>query len=265
MKHLSLVLFLPYALFFFGCNEATAPSSADSGYDPYSNNQSPKLTPLSTSSDQSVLFIGNSVIYTVDLDVKFQSFANSSGESLYVQSVTIPGGTLYDHVSNEETSVAIASRTWSYVILQENTSGCYDDIEKATFISSLQTLRERILKSSPNASMYLFKRWILEGGYGDYPHSKYVEMTSSCYSEASTASSMPLIPVADVWYDFSNKYPSIDLYSPDRGHASDFGALLTNGVIFKTLFGDASNDSYIKSDLDSSSALKIKATIDEIP
>ena len=67
----------------------------------------------------SVLFIGNSYIYTQNLPGTLYNLAAVGGDTIYYESSTPGGYTFQQHSTNSTTLNKIASRDWDFVVLQE--------------------------------------------------------------------------------------------------------------------------------------------------
>ena len=68
--------------------------------------------------ETSVLFIGNSYIYTNDLPNTFKNLALSLGDITTIDSKTNGGFTFQNHVNDPLTYQKIHSQPWDYVVLQ---------------------------------------------------------------------------------------------------------------------------------------------------
>ncbi|MFT7154717.1 MAG: hypothetical protein ACI9Z7_001792, partial [Alteromonas macleodii] len=74
---------------------------------------------LSVAQETSVLFIGNSYIYTANLPGTLKSLALAGGDSIYHESSTPGGYTFEGHSTNASTLSKISSRNWDFVVLQQ--------------------------------------------------------------------------------------------------------------------------------------------------
>ena len=66
-----------------------------------------------------VLFVGNSYTFVNELPGMFAKLAGSAGVDVATTMVAEGGATLADHASAAETTAALASERWNYVVLQE--------------------------------------------------------------------------------------------------------------------------------------------------
>lgn len=188
-----------------------------------------------------ILFIGNSLFYTADLDKEFVNSAESNENDLFVRSVSLPAFFLKEHVNEEETNNAINERHWENVILQENTYGCFDDQSKYEFINAVNDIKEKFPDST---KVWLLERWMPRNGYLEYSYEEYYKLNKECYSEVSQITGVEMLKVMTAWYEFNELYPEVEIYDIDSLHTSTIGANLTNAIIFEELYETPNNAFY---------------------
>ena len=88
-----------------------------------------------------VLFIGNSLTYYHDMPSMLQEMFNERHIKINVDKTPLPGGSLADHLANEETLEKIKSKHWDFLILQEGTVRVLiPEVRKYKFEHSILTL-----------------------------------------------------------------------------------------------------------------------------
>ncbi len=113
-----------------------------------------KTSSKKSSSTTKILFIGNSRTYRYDIPMKFSKLAKSLGKKVSVASVTVGGATLNSLSKTKKSK--ITSKSYDYVILQENSDVCVD-YDK--FYKGAKTISDMVRKVNPKVKIILRKMW----------------------------------------------------------------------------------------------------------
>ncbi len=107
-----------------------------------------------SSSNITVLFIGNSRTYRYDIPTKFSKLAKALGKKVSVTSITVGNATLRSLSKTKKSK--ITSKSYDYVILQENSDVCVD---YDNFYKGAKTISDMVRKINPNVKIILRKMW----------------------------------------------------------------------------------------------------------
>lgn len=192
-----------------------------------------------------VLFIGNSYTDVNNLPEMVKAMALSTGDQLFVQSVT-PGGTTFrQHSTYQPTLAAIATGGWDYVVLQEQSQlPSFPTSQVATEMYPFAAALDSIIKvSNPCAKTMFYMTWGRKNGdaanCGFFPPlCTYQGMDSLIrlrYTTVANDNSALISPVGPVWRYVRNIFPSIELYSSDESHPSLAGTFAAGAAFYATL------------------------------
>ncbi len=196
----------------------------------------------------SVLFIGNSYVYTGDLPGTLKSLALAGGDSVYHESSTPGGYTFEQHSTNATTLSKIASRNWDFVVLQQQSqmpSFPPSQVASQTYPFAeilVDSIRSNYECSEPVFFMTWGRRDGDQSNCAGYPplctfegmnarlRESYLEMGSD--NEATVA------PCGAAWHQMSvdDNFFWNGLYSGDGSHPSAWGTYLNACVFYATIF-----------------------------
>ncbi|HRH70182.1 MAG TPA: hypothetical protein PLB89_11795 [Flavobacteriales bacterium] len=195
----------------------------------------------------SVLFIGNSYIYTNDLPYMFRQIALSFGETVNT-TMQAPGGyTFAAHTVDAATQAAIASQQWDFVVLQEQSQlGALPTNETFSNIDAT-ALAYDIQESSECGYPVFFMTWGRENGdaqnCAQFPAvCTYAGMQQALrdnYTQYALENEGYVSPVGWAWKQVRDTHPTIDLYQQDGSHPSVAGTYLAACVFYCTLFRES--------------------------
>lgn len=175
-----------------------------------------------------VLFIGNSLTYSNDLPLIVQAMAKAAGKSLEVDSVTGGGYSLDDHWNDGGAQRAIASRRWTYVILQHGPSSLPES--RAELRAAVKRFAPVIRKAGAKPALFMV--------WPPADRISYFDDVRDAYALAAADVSGLFIPAGEAWRAAWRRDPQAPLYSGDDFHPSAAGsyaaALSIYGMIFKT-------------------------------
>ena len=183
---------------------------------------------LSSISNASILFAGNSLTYSNDLPGILEMIASKFGDSLVTASISKPNFSLEDHWNEGDLQQLLYSGKFKYVIVQQGPSS--QALGRAVLIEYGQKIKT--VCDSTGASLGFFMVWPSKQFY----HTFYDVMAN--YSYAAKVNNSLLFPVGVVWkaYDALNKKES--LYRGDGFHPSRPGSFLAALTIFHKLYPD---------------------------
>jgi hypothetical protein len=199
---------------------------------------SPAATCPADGSCVRVLFLGNSYTYVNDLPATFGKLAASGGRPIETAMVANGGETLDGHAASQDSLSRIASRPWSYVVLQEQSE-----------IPALVASREyamypaaRRLAAAIDAAGAVPMFYMTAAHRDGAPASGlsgYEAMQLAIddgYAAIARELGVPMAPVGYTWFVVRRQYPGIDLWQSDGSHPSMAGTYLAACVFYATIF-----------------------------
>jgi hypothetical protein len=216
---------------------------------------------LSAQADD-ILFIGNSFTFgeTAPAVKKnggvpklVEAIAVAKGKSVSASAVTAGGKDWTYHLAQPATESALASKPWTWVVLQDYSTRPTQIGNIDQFTKDGETFSDRIAKNSPAAGIILYETWarppglFYQVGPGkaftgpeqmiDQLHHSYVQLQDDL---AAKNPSRP-VRVALVGTAFARaeaQYPEIKLDAFDHHHATAEGYYLAALVIYETIYHD---------------------------
>lgn len=221
---------------------------------------------LPTQAQTSVLFIGNSYIYSNDLPNTFRQLALSLGETVTVQSSAPGGYTLYQHSAYAPTLDAINAQPWDFVVMQEQSQlGALPSDVTSTEYGMLQLMAE-IEANWECTYPVLYMTWGRENGDPQYCANHPFMCTYEGMQQALRNNYVALAnfndawtsPVGVAWATVRAEHPTIDLYVDDGSHPSVAGTYLAACVFYCTLFHEPCTAATFNSSLDPATAATLR-------
>lgn len=189
----------------------------------------------------SVLFIGNSYIYTNDLPNTFKNLALSLGDITTIDSKTNGGYTFQNHVNDPLTYQKIHSQPWDYVILQgqsQEASFPYGQVNTATLPFAVQ-LADSVYANTPCTQAQYFMTWGRQNGDPQWDSintfNKMNRRLRDAYLRIADSSNASVSPSGSAWKYVIDNYPSINLFSSDGSHPSLAGTYLSACVFYSSI------------------------------
>ena len=199
-----------------------------------------------------ILLIGNSHTYYNDgVDTHLQAMINSVMPqwNVVINSATIGGATLQDHLNNLNTTSQIRDGDWDLVILQEQSSRPMTDPQ--AFYNAAIGLNSIIRGAGAQTGFYM--TWAWRNNPEMYIPVRDAYQYIGAYLDAL------VIPAGIGFYNASLDYPALDLYSPDNYHPSLQGTYLVACMMLARIWNiNPIGNSYIPADLDATTALQIQ-------
>lgn len=224
------------------------------------------LFPAQVFSQTSVLFIGNSYIYSNDLPNMLRQLSLSLGEDMTVAS-SAPGGYRFtQHATYAPTLDAIASQPWDYVILQEQSQLGALPPEITGTDAGAAALVDAIEANHECTYPVFYMTWGRENGDAlnceDFPFMcTYAGMQQGLYDNyvaLAETNDGYVAPVGEAWRVVRDTHPEIALYVSDGSHPSVAGTYLAANVFHCTLFGTSTVASTYTAGLDATVAATLR-------
>ena len=190
------------------------------------------------SNGERVLFVGNSLTYFHDLPSMVCRLAAREQKPLACTMIAYGNTSLRDHLDLGEASAAIATRSYTLVVLQQGTSALDDS--RAELIASATTFASLIRAAGARPALY-----------GVWPQSNRqfdFQRTIDSYRLAAEATNAQFFSVGAAWLRVMAADPTIRLYGIDGLHPTRAAAYLAALVIYRGLSGELP-DSFARQDV----------------
>ncbi len=208
----------------------------------------------------SVLFIGNSYVYTFDLPAVLKSLAESKGDILTVSSKTNGGFTFQNHVNDPVTYTKIHLTDWNYVVLQgqsQEPSFPYDQVNSTTLPFALQ-LADSVYANSPCSQVQYFMTWGRQNGDPQWDSINTFDKMNGrlrdTYLRIAENASASVAAAGPAWKYVRDNHPTINLFSSDGSHPSFAGTYLNACVFYSSLYHKSPEDAGYIGSLDQATA-----------
>jgi len=189
----------------------------------------------------SVLFIGNSYIYTNDLPNTFKNLALSLGDITTIDSKTNGGFTFQNHVNDPLTYQKIHSQPWDYVVLQgqsQEASFPYGQVNSTTLPFAMQ-LADSVYANTPCTQAQFFMTWGRQIGDPQWDSintfNKMNKRLRDAYLRIADSTHSSVAAAGPAWKYTIDNYPSINLFSGDGSHPSLAGTYLNACVFYSSI------------------------------
>ena len=200
---------------------------------------------VANAQQKSVLFIGNSYTGYNNLPQMVADVAQSTGDTLNVDSSTPGGARLLNHAVNAQTLSKIAAQNWDYVAIQAQSQ------EPSWPINQVQTdvfpyaaiLCDSIRSGSSCSMPVFYMTWGRKNGDASNcpnwpPVCTYQGMDSLLnerYQTMANDNDALVSPVGAVWNYIRANYPAIELYTADESHPSLAGTYAAACAFYVTI------------------------------
>ncbi len=190
----------------------------------------------------SVLFIGNSYIYTNDLPTVLVNLTQSKGDLIYVDSKTNGGFTFQAHTNDPITFSKINQSNWDFVVLQgqsQEPSFPTQQVNTSTLPYAIQ-LADSVYDNNACSQVMYFMTWGRQNGDPQWDSintfDKMNKRLRDAYLRIADSSNASIAAVGSAWKFVRDNHPSINLYSGDGSHPSLAGTYLSACVFYSSLF-----------------------------
>ncbi len=184
-----------------------------------------------------VLFLGNSYTYVNDLPSTFARLAQSGGMAVEADMVANGGETLTQHASSADDAKKIASQSWTYVVLQEQSDTPAYDSASSSMYSPARTLVD--MARASGAATMLFMTWAHRDGEASAGRGTYESAqggVDATYLTLAGELSVPVAPVGYTWLHVRMDHPDVNLWQDDGSHPSAAGTYLAACVFYAAIF-----------------------------
>jgi hypothetical protein len=251
------------------------------------------VTAVTAGRADDLLFFGNSFTFAeMAPSVKknggvpklVEEIALAEGKQVTTSAVTAGGKDWAYHLAQPATDHALASKTWTWVVLQDYSTRPTSAGNVAQFMKDGETFSDRIAVNSPKAGIILYETWARppglfyqskEGKFFSGPGQMMAEVHQSYGQlQKDLAAKNPDRPVrvALVGTAFARaktEYPGIKLDAIDQHHATADGYYLAALVIYETIYKSsvkgAPNQFYHGAvTIPADDAAKLQAVADEV-
>ena len=171
-------------------------------------------TSFSQKDEINVLFLGNSYTYVNNLPEIISEMTQGTNKTIFYESITPGGHTLFQHVENTSSQSYIRKGIWDYVVLQEQSQlPSIDYYRHNSMRPAYQTLYDTIMHYNPNATVVGYMTWgrryggqqCVNYGQGLYCSADFVDFNhmqdtmSVAYCENAYATNSYVAPAGDAW------------------------------------------------------------------
>jgi hypothetical protein len=223
-----------------------------------------------TARGEDVLFVGNSFTFGATVPglaekggvpKMVEAIARSKGIDLHAESVTSPGKDWSWHLAQPATAVALASKPWSWLVLQDYSTRPTRMGNVAQFMQDGVTFSRRLAQHSPKAGIILYETWARPPGtfyqtQGGRQFAGPGEMMKDLHKSylalaRKLAASEPGRPVRVALVGTAMarchaEFPAIPLDAADRHHATAQGYYLAALVLFETIYHQTADDAPLR-------------------
>lgn len=231
------------------------------------------LSSASENEQLEVLFIGNSLTSYNDLPNMFVELAKSLDKTVYADSHTPGGKSLFRHAQDSITLSKIKQRQWDFIILQGSSRRIAypETFDDEPHDEGLKMLKSIIKKNCASTRILIFMPFAYEDGMNWYQGwiQGYAAMQRDIYDktmEHAIKDSLSVSPVGWVWYEFlkSKSFPLHYLFLTDWVHPNEKGSYLTACVIYCSIFLEKTFGSSYLADIETTEAQEFQKLADNM-
>lgn len=181
----------------------------------------------------SVLFVGNSVIYTSNLPAVLDALGDANGQPIHSEMLVKGGATLRHRVEDGSVSAVLENGRYDYVVLQERGGNlfCFDAGSCETARVSMEALQSLAATVRKHGAKPLFL-----GTYQGLPSASEALLEGE--AQAAAAASVPLIPVSALYAQALASHPELPWHDPDGAHPGRQLQLLNAVLLYRELVGE---------------------------
>lgn len=195
---------------------------------------------------RTVLFVGNSYIYTNSMPDMLQALATAMGDTMVYDQSTPGGHTFENHTTNTTTISKIYSQPWDIVVLQEQSQRpSFPPSQVATDVYPYARKLDSMIHDNDTCTQTMFlMTWGRANGDAMncpfYPVvCTYAGMQSrlrESYMEMTEDNNAIVGPAGAAWKVVKDSFPGIDLFSADSSHPSVAGSYLEACVLYSSIY-----------------------------
>lgn len=217
---------------------------------------------------RTVLFIGNSYIYTNDIPGMIEQLATANGDTLVVDQHTPGGYTFQQHSTDANTIAKIQSKQWDIVVLQEQSQRpSFSPGQVASDTEPYAKKLDSIIRDNNACTETMFyMTWGRKNGDAANcpfytPVCTYEGMQQrlrESYLKMTQDNNAVVAPVGAAWKLVRDSFTAVDLYSPDQSHPSFHGSYLAACVFYASIFHRSPHGNTFTSTLSASDAERLQ-------
>ncbi len=207
----------------------------------------------SSSSNIKILFIGNSRTYKHDIPTKFSKLAKSLGKNVSVTSIAVQNATLRSLSKTKKSK--IISKSYDYVILQENSDVCVD---YDNFYKGAKAITDMVKKVNPSVKIILRKMWKQASDSTSMKKLAY-DNTNKVAKKINAVLSFD----GSAFEKCNKRYPSLETLS-DNCHQTLTGAYLSACCIYIAVFKESPVGATYYSTLDKKTAQRMQQIAEDV-
>lgn len=201
---------------------------------------------VSTAQTTSVLWLGNSYIYTNNLPDILYQLALSGGDTITYDSNTPGGYTLEDHWNSLTTQYKINQQPWDYVIIQaQSQEPSLDSAFVTNWVLPYADALDSVIQLNDSCTQTMFfMTWGRKNGDAQncptYPpvctYQGMQDKLRDRYLQMGYDNDAMVSPCGEAWRDVIATNTTFDLYSPDESHPSLHGSYLNACVFYASIY-----------------------------
>jgi hypothetical protein len=169
-----------------------------------------------------VLFIGNSLTYVNDVPGLVRALSEAAAVPLVVDSVTLPGASIGDHLDEGSAARRLAGAPWDFVILQQGPTSRPES--RLQFRADAARIAPLIAAAGARAATYMVWPVQSEPQWWDGVHESYAVVAADLDGL--------FLPAGEVWRAALRLDPGLALYSEDGLHPTPAGSYAAALALF---------------------------------
>ncbi len=228
-------------------NSSSTPNSSSSQSSAVESSSSVlAFSSIAIEAPESILFVGNSLVYTNDLDNMVKEMFIASGRSL-TTTTKVPGGeTMCGHAGTSETMDEINSGNYDVVVLQGHSWEGYGSDQIDDFLNCGTQLYDAA--NEAGSKVYFYQTWRNMGGPEDMIHT----IANSYQSLSEQNNDAPVIPCGRA-FDVVDQDKGFDFLRVDDIHPTWEGTYLAASTFYGALTGESPVDNTYTADISDAS------------
>jgi hypothetical protein len=224
----------------------------------------------------SILFIGTSHTFYNELPQLVRSIGRSMGDSVYTE-MSAPGGYDFErHFRLTETKIALSSRKWDYIVLQESgwRTALPESMANARVYPFADSLKALIDVNNLEAKLILYMTNGYIGGVNAFGEEKWCsedpqvctyegmqDRIRETYLKLSDQMKAEIAPCGIVWKMLRSNNPNIPLHDPDGIHPSLLGSYSNAITIYSMVRKKKIKEVFVPSGVTNEQAMDVQKTV----
>jgi hypothetical protein len=181
---------------------------------------------LQATKSTSLLFVGNSLIYTNDLPALVKQKAKEKGFDITTETLAFPNYALEDHWIDGTVQKLIREKKFDFVVVQQGPSSQEEGREMLLDYGA----RIKELCKKNKSELAFFMVWPARANFHMF------DGVIKNYTDAADFTSSILCPVGTAWKKYMNETGDYSYYGTDMFHPSEKGSLVAAEIIVASLF-----------------------------